>query len=150
MTVHTGEEVGSLRSLVNKIDEHPSVLIAGERRNQSRHPMHTKCELRLFYGPGVRCCTVDGVVRNLAFGGVSAVSGLIKPIRAGRPVEVHVPFLDGPQTFLAGTIVFCRKVEDDCHEVGIALRASNCDAILSRDPDTAKGAYAWFAEALEA
>jgi len=149
MNTHAAELEGHLRSLVREIEENESVLVAGERRKESRRSLGAESKVQLFYGPGVRYCTTEGIVRNLTFDGVSVVAGLSEPIRAGRPVEVHVPSLGGPRQYMAGTVVFCRVVDDKCQEIGIYVRATNSDPILTRDSVSARGVYTWFTEALE-
>ncbi len=149
MTAHTYESNERLDSLIRRLDENMSVLIAGERRRQPRRLLRYECDAHLFYGPDLRFCTVEGMVRNVTFDGVSVISGLTEPILVGRPVEVHVPFLGGPLTFLAGTVVYCRHVDDGCHEIGVLVQASSSDPILTQDAQAARDRYAWFAEALQ-
>jgi len=149
MSLHTDELQEHLRSLVRRLEEDESVSVPDERRKEKRRSVRTECEIHLFYGPGMEHCTTEGIVRNVTFDGISVVSGLSDPIRAGRPVEVHVPLLGGPRQHLAGTVIFHRIVDDKCQEIGIYVRATNSDPILTRDPENARRVYMWFNDALE-
>jgi hypothetical protein len=149
MSADTNESQRNLDALVKKLNEIMGVSVAGERRKQPRRSLRYECDAHLFYGPDLRFCMVEGMVRNLTFDGLSVISGLTEPILVGRPVEVRVPSLGGPLTSLAGTVVFCRPVVGECHEIGILVQASSSDPILTHDAEAARESYAWFAEALE-
>ncbi|MBU0717145.1 MAG: hypothetical protein KJ749_02765 [Planctomycetes bacterium] len=120
-----------------------------DRRSEQRRPMLAECTLHLFKGDGETVVIRDALVRNLTFMGLAAVARLPEPLRIGRPIEAVV-FLPGhQQTHIAGTVAFCREVEDECHEVGIYVKAAGAASILIHDVETAQSMYDWFEKALQ-
>lgn len=119
-----------------------------DQRAEGRRPLRGKCELQIFSGPEPVIQAMPGMVRNLAFCGLSVVARLPRPIRPGRPVEVIVRLPDLTATHMAGIVAFCREVEADHHELGVAVKAAGAAAILMRNPAEARSVYEWFADAL--
>jgi hypothetical protein len=119
-----------------------------DQRSEGRQPLRAKCELQIFTGPEPMIESVPGMVRNLAFCGLSVVARLPRAIQTGRPVEVIVRLPDMTATHMAGVVAFCRDVEGDHYELGVAIKAAGAVAILTRNPAEAHSVYEWFADAL--
>jgi len=119
-----------------------------DQRSEGRRPLRAQCELQIFSGPELDMQAIPGMVRNLAFCGLSVLAQLPRPIRPGRPIEVIVRLPDLTATHMAGIVAFCREVEADHYELGVAVKAAGAAAILMRDPAEARSVYEWFGEAL--
>ena len=120
-----------------------------DQRTELRRPLHADCELCIFQASGDPRIIPDAIARNLTFLGLSVVAPLPTPLPAGRPVEVVVKVPDHTNTHVVGTVAFCRQVEDDCHEVGISVKAAGSAPILMHDVAASLGIYDWFAEAIK-
>ena len=120
----------------------------GDQRSESRRPMYAECELWLLRPAGDPIAIRDAVTRNLTFLGLSVVAKLPQLVRPGRPVEAVIKVPDFTNTHVAGTVAFCRPVEDDCHEVGINVKAAGSAPILIHRVAASAETYDWFAEAL--
>ena len=120
-----------------------------DQRSEERHPLHAECELCMFSEVGEPMIVEDAVARNLTFLGLSVVVSAREPVRPGRPVEAVVVVPPHTRTHIAGTVAFCREVEDGCCEIGIAVQAAGATPILMHDVATAWSTYEWFAEALK-
>jgi hypothetical protein len=120
-----------------------------DQRAESRRPLHADCELCVFKTNGDPQIIQDAIARNLTFLGLSVVAPLRAPLPAGRPVEAVVKVPDHTNTHVAGTVAFCRQVEDNCHEVGISVKAAGPAPILMHDVAASLGIYDWFAEAIK-
>lgn len=116
----------------------------GERRTNLRAP----CDASFFLGADYRVKTVDGVVRNIGFCGLSVVANPGGPISPGRPVEVTVFRPDHTLSHLAGTVAFCRQVADDNFEIGVEVKAAGECTILTHNVSNALSIYDWFSQAL--
>jgi hypothetical protein len=110
--------------------------------------MCAECELWLFKSTGDAIIIRDAVTRNLTFLGLSVVTKLPQPVRPGRPVEIVIKVPDFTNTHVAGTVAFCRPVEDNCHEIGINVKAAGSAPILIHRVAASVKTYDWFAEAL--
>lgn len=117
-------------------------------RSEGRRPVRTDCVLCLFAGSDPSIQEFKGVVRNIAFCGLSVLAALDGRQNPGRPIEVIVKMPGGTRTYMAGTIAFCRDVDGPHFELGIEVKAAGEAAILKRDPDAARSLYDWFADAL--
>ncbi len=119
-----------------------------DQRSEARRPLRVECRVFLFNGRDPSTTGVTGVVRNLSFHGVSIVSGVVGPVRPGRPVEVVVGGAGEPRTYLAGTVAFCRKIDEASNELGIHVQAAGRNPILMHDVQRAQQMYNWFADSL--
>lgn len=119
------------------------------QRSERRRPLHADCELGLFNALGEPVIVPDAVARNLTFLGLSVVASMRDPVRIGRPVEAVVWAGNHARTYIAGTVAFCRKVDNDCQEVGIAVKAAGSAPILMHDVHGARTVYDWFDAALQ-
>ena len=120
-----------------------------DRRSEQRTLARAECELHLFQGDDETEVVRDALARNITFMGLAAVARLPEPLSIGRPIEAVV-FLPGhQQTHIAGTVAFCRDVEDECREVGISVKAAGAASILIHDVEAAKSMYDWFEKALQ-
>ncbi len=119
-----------------------------EQRSEPRRPLRVKCRVFLFDGGEPSTTGVGGVAQNLSFHGISIVSGLAGPVRPGRPVEVVVGGPGEPRTYLAGTVAFCRQIDEARHELGIHVQAAGRGPILMHDVRRAQQMYNWFADSL--
>ena len=120
-----------------------------DQRAERRRPLHADCELCLFNAMGEPVIIRDAVARNLTFLGLSVVVSMSDPVRIGRPVEAVVWAGDHARTYIAGTVAFCREVDNDCQEVGIAVKAAGSAPILMHDVHMARTVYEWFDAALK-
>lgn len=119
-----------------------------EKRAEPRRPLHAPCRVTAFVDQGSQTLTIAGSVRNIAFSGISVVAQTPGPIRVDRPLEVEVDVAPGQHTHLAGTVAFCRRVTEQCFEIGIAVQAAGSSPILYRDVSMARELYDWFDRAL--
>ncbi|UCE58178.1 MAG: hypothetical protein JSU63_12115 [Phycisphaerales bacterium] len=120
-----------------------------EQRRESRRPLRAKCELHLFIGPDPEPAVFDAVVRNITFSGLSVVITTRQSVRSGRPVEAVVEMPDYTRSYLAGIVAFCRRVDDECYEMGIEVKAAgNCPVVIN-DLQESRELYDWFAAALK-
>ena len=119
-----------------------------DQRSERRRPLHADCELGLFNALGEPVIVRDALARNLTFLGLSVVVSMPDPVRIGRPVEAVVWAGDHARTYIAGTVAFCREVDNDCQEVGIAVKAAGSAPILMHDVHAARTVYEWFDAAL--
>ncbi len=140
----------TMLALIDALDAHADRAAPGhaDLRSEGRRPLRTACELCFFSGDTPSIERSDGVVRNLAFCGLSVLAALPGLQRSGRPVEVLVTLPDGTHTHMAGTIAFCRDVARKHFELGIEVQAAGATSILVRDPAAARTVYDWFAAAL--
>lgn len=120
-----------------------------DQRAESRRPLHAECDLCLFQGDGDPCIVQNAVARNLTFLGLSVVAPLFSPLRPGRPVEAIIKVPDHTNTHVAGTVAFCRQVDEDCHELGISVKAAGPTSILMHDVAASIRIYDWFATAMK-
>ncbi len=121
-----------------------------DQRSESREPLHAECELCYFPRNGEFKIVYDAIARNVTFMGISIVAPLPQPIEMGRPVEAIVKAPNHTNTYIAGTVAFCRQVDDECHEIGISVMATSHAPILMGDVEAAESLYEWFATALTA
>ncbi len=120
-----------------------------EQRSEPRRSLRSECEVFLFHPCGASATSVSGVARNRSFHGFSFVSGLATPVQPGRPVEVVVEAPDEPRTHLAGTVAFCRQVDEACYELGIHVEAAGRGPIVMHNIQRAQQMYEWFSHALD-
>ena len=120
-----------------------------EKRRETRRPISAECEVRLFHDLGMTTSAVEGEVRNISFRGMSIVSKTPAPIRVGRPVEVLVKVPSLGRKYVAGTVAYCRTIDQDSCELGLDVRAAGAAPILTRDVKAARVIYDWFAVALK-
>ena len=120
-----------------------------DQRSERRRPLHADCELCLFNAQREPVVVPDAVARNVTFLGLSVVASMPDPARIGRPVEAVVWAGNHARTYIAGTVAFCRKVDNDCQEVGIAVKAAGSAPILMHDVHAARTVYDWFDAALQ-
>ena len=126
----------------------PACPARADQRSEGRRSLRARCELQMFSGPEPTIESVPGMVRNLAFCGLSVVACLPRSIQPGRPVEVVVRLPDLTATHMAGIVAFCRPVEGGHHELGVAVKAAGAASILVRNCAEARSIYEWFADAL--
>lgn len=120
-----------------------------EQRKEMRRPIRKRCEIYVFKGLGAEAVAPAAVARNLTFGGLSVVATIDEPVCPGRPVEAIVTLPNNERTHLAGIVAFCRKVEGNCYELGIEVRAAGKCSILKQDVQASRKLYDWFASALD-
>ena len=119
-----------------------------DSRAEPRRPLHVPSSLCYFTDEG-EICQVDHVlVRNLTFLGLSLMGPLPPEIVPGQPVEAIVKPTNHTPSYLAGLVVFRRAVSDDCHEIGISVKAAGCAAVLVNDVPAALKTYEWFKDAM--
>lgn len=119
------------------------------QRSEPRQILQAPCVLSLFVDNGRASRTIPGIVRNIAFSGVSVVAKTGSPVRADRPVEIEIDAAPGQRTYAAGTVAFCRRVTEQCFEIGIAVQAVGASPILVADIALARSLYEWFDRALQ-
>ncbi|MGB2986938.1 MAG: PilZ domain-containing protein [Phycisphaerae bacterium] len=138
----------TLQMMLDALDATADAVDSDEKRRESRRPLNATCELCFFHDLGLTTTIVEGTVRNISFRGLSVVLGLPAPVRSGRPVEVAVDVPNHTQSYVAGTVAFCRKVDGNGYELGLEVRAAGTAPILTRDVTASQVIYDWFAEAL--
>ena len=121
-----------------------------DSRAERRRPLHLPSSLCFFTGEGGTCQVDHVLVRNITFLGLSLMGPLPPEIVPGQPVEAIVKPTNHTPTYLAGLVVFRRAVSDDCHEIGISVKAAGCAAVLMNDVPGALKTYGWFSDAMSA
>jgi hypothetical protein len=122
-----------------------------DRRAEARRTLRAPCEITMFSGLEPTVEVFHGTTRNLSFLGLSVVLNIRSslPFKVGRPVEVCVCMNESKKTHLAGTVAFCRSIEEECQEVGVAVMAAGESEILTHDVARARSLYGWFTEGLQ-
>ncbi len=119
-----------------------------EHRGESRRLFRARCELWTCSDEDREEVGHEAVTRNFSFSGLSVVAKLDQPLRAGRPIEAVITMPNFSRRHVAGTVVFCRPLPDECYEVGIHARAVGAGWIVAGDIQASRRVYDWFAEAL--
>ena len=119
-----------------------------EHRGETRRLLRAKCELWTCNDEDRVKVGQDTVTRNFSFSGLSVVARLTQPLLAGRPIEAVITMPNFSRRHVAGTVVFCRLLPDECYEIGIHARAVGAGWIVAGDVEASKRVYDWFAEAL--
>ena len=120
-----------------------------EHRGESRRLLRAHCELWTCDDRGRTETGRDVVTRNFSFSGLSVVGKLTRLLRSGRPIEAVITMPDLTRRHVAGTVAFCRKIDDECYEIGIHVRAVGAGWIVAGDVGASKAAYDWFADSLQ-
>ncbi len=119
-----------------------------DQRAEERTEVCAECELRIFNGPDAEPTVVHGTTKNLSFRGVCVVSEVCNAVAPGKAVEIHAKFEGRRPEYLAGIIVFCRKIDTDHFQLGIQVEATGQAPILTHDIERARALYDWFDESL--
>ena len=98
------------------------------------------------FTPGGPMKTLAGLTRNISFRGLSAL--VPTQLHKGHPVEIRVDLPDQDPTYLAGVVMFCRKVQRGYHEVGLQLHAGGSQPALGEGTTSNPSSSDWLAEAL--
>ncbi len=140
-----------LLSLLNdlEVDSDHESADQSDSRKESRKPLRAFCDVLFFSGEQIEVVQSEGAVRNVTFDGLSIVANLSCGAKRGRPVEIVVVKPDLSRTYVAGTVAFCRQVQRQSYELGVHVKATGSNAILSSNIAAAQTTYDWFAEALK-
>lgn len=137
-------------ALLNALDQQSTMRTPppAEAREEPRRPLRTPCKVGMFSGAEGEVSVARGTVRNVTFRGVAVVMDEPLHLATHRPVEVIVTLPDLRTMHMAGTVAFCRSVDDGCTEIGVAVKAAGEASILMNDIEQARTVYGWFAKAL--
>lgn len=119
-----------------------------DSRAEPRRPLHLPSSLCFFTVDGETRQVDHVLVRNITFLGLSLMGPLPPEIVPGQPVEAIVKPTNHTPMYLAGLVVFRRAISDDCHEIGISVKAAGCAAVLMNDVPGALKIYDWFTDAM--
>lgn len=120
-----------------------------EKRREARRPLAVPCEVCLFTGPTNEVVRIQALTSNLTFSGISIVAELPWPVPEKQPVEIIVDMPDASQTHLAGLVAFCSPQSGKRYHLGVEVKASCCNDILTHDIQAARKTYDWFDHALQ-
>lgn len=121
-----------------------------EKRREPRRVLAVPCEVCLFTGPNNDVVRVQALTSNLTFNGISIVAELPWPVPEKQAIEIIVDMPDATQTHLAGLVAFCSPQSGKRYNLGVEVKASCSNDILTSDLQAARKTYDWFDQALQA